>query len=246
MKKHITALNRLLSTGTPLDIKVNHYFSDGICIREAIIPAGALAVGATHKTNHITMLLQGTLQVYINGESRLVEAPYTFEALKGSNKIVFAYTDCVVSNVLPTESRDIYAIEEMFTCMHEEIDRLDFFRVLGQHGVTKEQVDKLAFNETTYQSTGSPHTIKDSPVHGKGLFSSLAYKQGDTVGLASEYDTRYELGRYVNHSKNPNLQYDFTDGICVAIAKTDINIDDELTVCYNENFTKLKEIQCQQ
>jgi len=49
-------LANVLRKGTPCDVEVNHYFSDGVCIREMIVPAGVVVVGAEHKTNHLTRL----------------------------------------------------------------------------------------------------------------------------------------------------------------------------------------------
>ena len=117
-------LARLLSKGTSFEPKVVHYFSDGVCVREMHAPAGSLILGAAHKTNHIIMLIQGKMQIGIDGDSRFFEAPCTFEALAGSRKIGLAYTDCIVSNIFPTNSRDIEEIEEMFTTKKEDLKRL--------------------------------------------------------------------------------------------------------------------------
>ena len=100
--------------------ETDHYFSDGVCVREMRVKAGTLVVGAEHKTNHITMLIQGTMQIRIGDESKLFHAPCTFEALAGSRKIGFAYTDCVVSNIIPTHLTDTEEIEKMFTTLHED------------------------------------------------------------------------------------------------------------------------------
>lgn len=100
--------------------KVVHHFSDGVCVREMHVTAGTLVVGAIHKTNHITMLIKGSMQLRIGDESRLIEAPYTFEALAGTRKLGLAYTDCVVSNIMPTTLTNIEDIEAMFTDKHED------------------------------------------------------------------------------------------------------------------------------
>ena len=102
-----------------LGLVTKHYFSDGICVRELFIPKGTVVLGAEHKTNHMVMLMQGILQVKIGDESKLVKAPATFEALKGSRKLVFAYTDCIVSNIMPTNLTNIEEIEKEFTDMHD-------------------------------------------------------------------------------------------------------------------------------
>lgn len=117
-------LQQLLQTAEPYEPEITHYFSEGICIREMRVKAGALIIGASHKTDHLTIVSHGTMQIRIGDESKLVQAPYTFEALAGSRKIGFAYTECVVSNIIPTDSRDIEEIEREFTTLHEDREAL--------------------------------------------------------------------------------------------------------------------------
>ncbi len=102
------------------ELKVVHHFSDGVCVRELHMSRGDVAVGALHKSNHLTFLSKGSLQLRMGNESRLLHAPCTFEALSGSRKIAFAYTDCVISNIIPTDLKDIEEIEKMFTSLHED------------------------------------------------------------------------------------------------------------------------------
>ena len=104
-----------IAKGTPLtQFDTTHHFSDGVCIRELKIPAGSLVVGAEHTTNHLTILLKGILHVRIGDEVEVMHAPHTFEASEGTRKVVFAYTDCIVSNIFPTNSTDIDEIEREF------------------------------------------------------------------------------------------------------------------------------------
>ena len=120
MKKDVTqALEHLLANAVACEFPTKHYFSSGICIREMEMPKGSLLVGHKHKTDHITMLIKGSMQIRIGEESKIIHAPYTFEALAGSRKIGLAYTDCVVSNIFPTDSTDIEEIEREFTDKHD-------------------------------------------------------------------------------------------------------------------------------
>ncbi len=105
---------------SPDNFKVVHHFSDGVCVRELHVKAGQLIVGTKHLTNHLTFLSKGVMQIRIDDESKLYKAPCTFETLAGSRKIGLAYTDCVVSNIIPTDLTDIREIEDMFTTLHQE------------------------------------------------------------------------------------------------------------------------------
>jgi len=111
---------RLFNGKKAYEPKVVHHFSEGICVRELHLNAGDMAIGAEHKTDHLTFLSKGSIQIRIGDESKILHAPVTFEALAGSRKIALAYTDCVISNIIPTDSKDIEEIEKMFTTLHED------------------------------------------------------------------------------------------------------------------------------
>ena len=121
------ALADLLKDCVLFEPEVTHHFSDGVCVREMRVPAGSIVVGAMHTSKHLTMMMFGIMEIRIGNEVKVVQAPSTFEALKGSRKIGFAITDCVVSNVFPTDSKDIEEIERMFTNLHED----DFIQIGG-------------------------------------------------------------------------------------------------------------------
>jgi len=235
-------LARLLSKGTLFEPKVVHYFSDGICVREMHAPAGSIILGATHKTNHIIMLLQGKMQIGINGDSRLFEAPCTFEALAGSQKIGFAYTDCVVSNVFPTNSKNVEEIENLFTFKREEKARLDYAFVMQKHQISLDEANLISFDTTTYNPVTTKHRVAESPIHGLGLFAGYTISEGEFLGLASEDGIRTQFGRYVNHSDKPNLRFEFEESITKVFATQNILEGEEFLVCYNDNLIKIKEI----
>jgi len=240
MKNDYTqALAHLLSTGTNTELEVNHYFSDGICIREMIAPIGAIIVGAAHTTNHLTTLVKGTMQIRIGDESKIITAPATFEALAGSRKIGLAYTECIVHNIFPTESTNIEDIEREFTTMHED----KFNLMLADLGLDPKTVRQLSEDPSTYDGVENYHIIKDSPIEGKGLFSSRDIEKGSLVGYVATNDIRTNLGRYVNHSNTPNLHFEVTKNEIKAYALEHIEKDTEFTVDYSDNIRRLR---CQQ
>ena len=124
MNKIIKTTANLLQEFPSVELITNHYFSDGVCIREMIVPAGTLVIGAEHKTNHLTTLVKGSMKITIAGEERIVTAPATFEALKGSRKVGYAFTECVVHNIMPIDSKDPEEIEREFTTLHEDLEEI--------------------------------------------------------------------------------------------------------------------------
>ena len=82
-------------------------------------------------------------------------------------------------------------------------------------------------------------TIKTSPIHGLGRFSTEKIKQGFLLGMihypmkAGEY-LRTPLGGFGNHSDNPNCAKVWfpTDQSWWIYARRDIEQDEEITWAY--------------
>lgn len=89
--------------------------------------------------------------------------------------------------------------------------------------------------------------VMEVPNKGKGVIVQTDFKKGDEIGklisktpnkigrkikkLAHETDV---LGRYSNHSSNPNTKLDMRDGEVYLIASRDIKEGDELLVNYKK------------
>lgn len=89
--------------------------------------------------------------------------------------------------------------------------------------------------------------VKEVPNKGKGVIVQTTFKKGDEIGklisktpnkigrklkrTAHETDV---LGRYSNHSSNPNTKYDMRDGEVYLIASRDIDKGEELLINYKK------------
>jgi len=89
--------------------------------------------------------------------------------------------------------------------------------------------------------------VKEVPNKGKGVIVQTNFKKGDKIGklisktpnkigrklkrTAHETDV---LGRYSNHSSNPNTKYDMRDGEVYLIASRDIDKGEELLINYKK------------
>jgi SET domain-containing protein len=89
--------------------------------------------------------------------------------------------------------------------------------------------------------------VKEVPNKGKGVIVQTNFKKGDEIGkLISKTPnkigrkikrTSHEtdvLGRYSNHSSNPNTKYDMRDGEVYLIASRDIDKGEELLINYKK------------
>ena len=91
------------------------------------------------------------------------------------------------------------------------------------------------------------YVIQQVPNKGYGIVLQSKFNIGDEIGklisstpnkigrkikrTAHETDV---LGRYSNHSNNPNVKYDMRDGEVYLIANKNINAGDELLINYKD------------
>lgn len=91
--------------------------------------------------------------------------------------------------------------------------------------------------------------IKDSPIHGRGLFATQDFSDGDVVlpklmteAPSDDGRTRWEQSeeaRFTNHSENPNTEVVREDGYVKMRATRDIKAGEELTASYDAASTHL-------
>ena len=109
--------------------KVFHYFSPGIYIREAHYPAAALVVGEDHVGEHVTELLSGVANLFLeDGTIQHVVGPYRFVAGKG-RKLGYMLTDCVWQNIFATTETDVNVLEK--TLVNPSKSKEEYMRSLS-------------------------------------------------------------------------------------------------------------------
>lgn len=223
---------------------VTNYFAPGVYVREMFIPAGTIAVGHKHLTEHVCTIVHGKIAfLRMDRSIDYYEAPATFIAGKG-RKIVYAIEDTVVQNVHPNPDNidDQTELEKIFidkTGVYEEIeDRSESiedikdFQSLGYEDGKEKYIPLLNGFRTALSKNRSN-------IHGKGLFATWPFK-------IHEYICPWEIGgqlteaaRWINHAKRPNAYLNrIMPGETAVIAKRDINgcigggPGDEITIDY--------------
>jgi hypothetical protein len=113
MREKVDRLEAEMKQYPPVDIPVRHYFATGLYAREITIPAGVLAVGKIHKTQHINVLSQGAVTMVTPTGSAYVTAPYTWVVEPGKKAAAYAHTETVWTTfcVNPTDERDLDTLE---------------------------------------------------------------------------------------------------------------------------------------
>lgn len=114
LEAHMLAMD----DGDKLDIEAVtfHHFASGVYCREMRLPAGYVIVGKIHKTENMSILLQG--QIRVTTETGTVElcAPQIMVSAPGTKRVGYAITDTIwLSLHAVGDERDLDVIEKQFT-----------------------------------------------------------------------------------------------------------------------------------
>lgn len=211
-----------------VECPVVHHFGPGIYIREVTIPAGTLAIGHMQRFEHLNILLKGAVSMIgEDGQIKILRAPLLFTGQPG-RKFGYALEDTIWQNIYATEERDIETLEATFIDKSEtwkayaeaaeqietasrNADREDFAMVLEQSGFTAELVKQQSENtddQILLAKCDAPKlAVRDSSIHGKGIFVSSPVLPGEIIAPARLSGMRTQAGRYTNHSKMPNAVF---------------------------------------
>lgn len=108
----IDRLQAVMSQMPQVALETEHYFADGVYVREMRCPAGATIVGKVHKRPHFFILAGGEMTVTGDGgPARLIKAPAVIVSGPGVKRVGHAHTECVCLNVHRTDQTDLDAIE---------------------------------------------------------------------------------------------------------------------------------------
>jgi len=248
---------------------VIHRFSPGLYIREVKIPAGAFAIGHRQRYEHLNIFLKGRMRI-VNEDGEAVEmvAPMIFTGTPG-RKAGLALEDVIWLNIYPTTETDVETLESTYLDKSESWkgfnqrkedstperteDIKDYNRMLMELGVTDTQVRAESENETDQISMppgGYKIAVSKSHIEGKGVFATAQIEAGEVIGPARIGDNRTPVGRYTNHSINPNAEMrEFGDDIYLVAIKEIYGcrggfLGDEITTDYRITRKLIGEKKC--
>ncbi len=121
-------------------------------------------------------------------------------------------------------------------------DQMDYQLFLSEYGLSDALVikDMNVVPCDVEKSPGAGVVLGISRLHGTGVFALQEYKAGEYVCLTKRDGQKEPAGRYMNHSKTPNVLsvrlHARDDGDIIAIALRDINAGDEILVNYRQNM----------
>lgn len=225
---------------------LRHWFANGAYVREMMLPAGTIVVGRIHKHETINILLEGEITVIDESGARSdFKAPHMFIAPAGNQKAAITRTPIRWLNSWACETTDPDEALDLLTCETME-EYNSYMKALEDEKSLKLIADRVGLNSSQMESlvntddlvpmsdSYSHIYIKESKVHGLGLFSNNEYKKGDKICPMRIEDNRTIAGRYSNHSTLPNAIAAFIDGKPFLVAGLDIGPDEEITCNYNQ------------
>lgn len=255
-----------------VDCPVAHYFGPGIYIREVTFIAGTLAVGHRQRNEQMNVFICGKIAM-VSPENNILEiaAPMTFTAGPGQ-KMGYVIETAIWQNIYqnPDNCRDIDVLEARHLdksgvwddidgktrqeriAAHES-DRIDYSAYLEELNLT----DECVRAHSEYSSDQIPFppgissviTVRNSDIHGRGIFASWPFSKGEIIGPARIDGKRTPFARYTNHSQSPNAKFIRADnGDIYVVSIEDIhgcrggNQGDEITIDYRETI-KLDEVK---
>lgn len=108
-----------------VEVPVFHHFGDGIYAREIHAKAGTLMTGKLHRTEHLNIISQGVIEVWVEGvhgpeQRRTITAPCSFVAPPGTRRVGLVHEDVVWTTIHanPDNVRDLEQLEALLIVPH--------------------------------------------------------------------------------------------------------------------------------
>lgn len=225
-----------------VETPVEHIFAPGVYIREMFIPANTLFLGRAHRHGHLVQLTAGSVTLITPAGSQFLKAPAQVHTFPGCQMVVYTHEDIRCRTVHPNlhESNDTQALEDdIFEPKEEVFSRgkalTEYRQMFIDYGLDEEAL-RLKFEDNSDMIAFNPDEasfvcIKESPIHGLGLFATADFEPGDLICRARVTGHRTPAGRYTNHSFDPNAEFiGFSD--LTLIARKRISLNEEILIDY--------------
>lgn len=200
------------------EIVTAHTFKPGIYERTITIPPWTVLTGAEHRTPYRVRLEKGSIAVNTDAGIVTLTAPHEFDAPAGVQRVGRVFADEVIWTDIydnADDCRDLAALEARLYAVpacglgdNRARDRRDFALFLSQIGMSQPQMDAVVQIECDLMPMpdGFDVELRDSPLHGQGLFVLRDFAAGDVICPGRLNGKRTPAGRFINHSMRPNAE----------------------------------------
>lgn len=247
----VVALQNELFKLPQANIVTEHVFTPGKYERRITIPAWTVLTGAEHKTPYHVRLEKGTIAVNTDDGVKVLTAPVDFPAKAGMQRAGRVFENEVVWVDVydnPDDCTDLQVLENRLYVVPEcgladsrtavQKAQIDYGAFLHQIGMTQDEMDKIVQIDSDLMDMppGVDVELRNSPIHGKGLFATRDFDAGEVVCPGRLNGKRTPGGRFINHSVDSNITPVKVGDDIYAVAARKIRADDELLVDYRASM----------
>jgi hypothetical protein len=247
----VVALQNELLKMPQANIVTEHIFTPGKYERKITIPAWTVLTGAEHKTPYRVRLEKGTIAVNTDDGVKVLTAPFEFDASAGMQRAGRVFEDEVVWVDIydnPDDCTDLAVLEDRLYVVpgcgladsRTDVQKaqIDYGAFLHQIGMTQDEMDAVVHIESDLMEMpeGVDVQLRDSPIHGKGLFATRDFEAGEVVCPGRLNGKRTPGGRFINHSVYCNVKPEKVGDDIYAVATRKIHVNDELLVDYRASM----------
>jgi hypothetical protein len=115
MKDKIQRLKEACVDLPQTELPTEHFFLDGMYLRQCFIPKGTCFVGRVHKRYHYFMLMKGAAEVTLDEKVVRMTAGMVFICPPGTRRAGVTLEDTVFAGVLRTDSMSVAEVEEEYS-----------------------------------------------------------------------------------------------------------------------------------
>lgn len=263
LRERITTFEGECKQQPQVSIPVKHKFIEGLYRREVTFPKDFMGTGKVHKVSHMDEMITGEMLVATEDGIKHLKAPCSLVTVPGMKKFGIALQETTWVTFHPTKCTTVEEVEEEIMCddwtqielSAEYIDltaiieaRADYRKMLVEFGVTEAHVREQSEFEGDRVHLLSPLLqLRQSDIEGTGVFALQDLNPGE-VFLARTVDKqRADVGRYTNHSGQPNCQMvPHDDGRILLQTLKPLANGEELTCDYRVSVALAKEMACQE
>jgi len=250
-RKNVEALQVELLKLPQAAIVTEHIFKPGAYERKITIPPWTVLTGAEHKTDYRVRLETGKIAVNTDNGVKVLTAPLEFDAKAGMQRAGRVFEDEVVwvdiypnlddCTDLPTLEQRLYVVPDCgLADSRTEVQKakIDYGAFLHQMGMTQDEMDAIVQikSDLMPMPAGVFTELRDSPIHGSGLFATRDFEVGEVVCPGRLDGKRTPAGRFINHSPNPNVEPKKDGDDIFAVAMRKVLAGDELLVDYRASM----------
>jgi hypothetical protein len=217
-------------------IRYVHHFAPGTYAKEMIVPPDVYITGMVHKTEHLSIFLEGKMIVADgNGGAVEIEAPIVEIGKPGIKRAGYTLERVRWITVHATDETDLDVLDELLLTNDPQeaqaiADREDYLLTPIDDGL-REKLELLEVHECDVDGL----EIQESMRHGLGVFATKKIRAGETVAPALINGNLMCWSRYMNHSAAPNAEPRWIDGNAYIVAIRDI-CDEEVVMNYRKTL----------